>query len=491
MSAPATFATVRRRRTAHFLAQGLLVLTLIAGLNYLATQHAWRFDLSRHARHSLSPETRSYLRDLPADVKVVVTLTDSDENDQVAQAYRDVRVLLRDYVEAASTNEKARLEIEFVDVYQNRVAAQRLGITEPNSIVVISGERRRSVALTELYAMRSREKSAFVGERAFTSAILDVTRGEPQRIVFLAGHGEMDLTDTDPARGLSLLRDELTHRNFQLEVADLSSPADRDRAASAALMVIASPQGRFSRDEQEFLRRHLASSAGRVLAFLNPGYPHGLDELLDDWGVLADDVVIFDQSAEGRSDTGDLILFPAASGHPAVDFLASNRISLRFGPTRSIRPDPARTDPSLKPLPLVVASPKAWGERSYRQRGVPTFDPETDLPAPLAGGTASERVAPKGKLPFSVRGGRIAVFGGGEWVGNSRLAAGGNLSLALASINWLVDRDTQLQIPARPIETFQLTLASDQLGRLRLALVFGLPAVAAGLGLLVYWARRR
>lgn len=491
MSAPASFASVRRRRTAHLLAQGLLVLTLVAGLNYLATKHAWRFDLSRHARHSLSPETRSYLRDLPADVKVVVTLTDSDDNDQVAQAYRDVRSLLRDYVEAAAPNEKARLSVEFVDVYQNRVAAQRLGIDQANAIVVISGERRRAVALDELYAIRGRAKSAFLGERAFTSAILDVTRGEPQRIVFLSGHGEMDLTDTDPARGLSLFRDELAYRNFQLEVADLSNPADRDRAASAALVVIASPQGRYSRDEQEFLRRHLAASAGRVLAFLNPGYPHGLDDLLDDWGLLADDVALFDQSAEGRSDTGDLILYPASSGHPAVEFLASNKISLRFGPTRSVRPDPARADPSLQPLPLVVASPNAWGERAYRQRGVPTFDPDSDLPPPLAGGTASERVAPKGKLPFSVRGGRVVVFGGGEWVGNARLAAGGNLSLALASINWLVDRDTQLQIPARPVESFQLSLASAQLARLRLALVFGLPAVAAALGLLVYWARRR
>jgi hypothetical protein len=90
-----------------------------------------------------------------------------------------------------------------------------------------------------------------------------------------------------------------------------------------------------------------------------------------------------------------------------------------------------------------------------------------------------------------VRGGRLVVFGGGDWLGNARLAAGGNLSLALATINWLVDRDTQLQLPPRPVDRFQLSLSSSELARLRLALLLILPAITAALGLLVYWNRRR
>nr|MCU0792069.1 GldG family protein [Opitutaceae bacterium] len=76
-----SFASARRRRTAHLIAQAVLILTFVAGLNFLATRHAWRIDLSRHARHSLSPETRSYLRDLPAPVHIVVTFTDDTTED--------------------------------------------------------------------------------------------------------------------------------------------------------------------------------------------------------------------------------------------------------------------------------------------------------------------------------------------------------------------------------------------------------------------------
>jgi hypothetical protein len=488
-----SFASARRRRTAHLLAQGFLVLALVAGLNFLATRHAWRFDLSRHARQSLSPETRSYLKELATPVTIVVTLTDDSDNDEILQAFRDIRTLLRDFVDASSTNPRGPVQVEFIDVFRNRAAAQRHGIDGPNRIFVFAEGKPqpREVKLDEIYRLKNGEKVAFTGEQAFTAAILDVARARPQKIYFLVGHGEMDPADTSPDRGLSLLRDELRLRNFEIGILDL--PTVRALPPDASLLVCVGTQGRYSPAEQELLRRHLATEAGRLLLLLQPGMPHGLDYLLDDWGVLADDVLVVDPGPDGRSDTGDLVAYPSESGHPVVNFLFDNKIALRFGPSRVVRADPGRSlDPGLTVQLLVGASPTAWGERGYRQRGAYVRDPNDLLPPPrLSLGLASERVTPKGALPFSVRGGRLVVFGDADWLANSRLAAGGNAMLALASINWLVDRDTQLNLPPRPIERFHLTLSSSQLGRLRLTLLLALPAAAAILGLLVYWNRRR
>jgi hypothetical protein len=491
MSRSVTFASARRRRTAHLLAQGLLILTLVAGLNYLATSHAWRFDLSRHARHSLSAETRSYLAELSAPVTVVVTFTESSDEDVLDQAFRDIRTLLRDYVDASASGPNGPIKVEYIDVFKNRSAAQRHGIEDPNRIFVLSENRHREIRLEDIYRLRNGVPVAFTGEQAFTSAILDVTRATKQKIYFILGHGEMDPFDTTPDRGLSLLAGELGLRNFDVQIVDL--PTVRALPPDAALLVIAGTQGRYSPAEQELLRRHLTTQAGRLLLLLQPGMPHGLDYLLDDWGVLADDVLVVDPSAEGRADTGDLVAYPADSTHPVISFLFDNKMALRFGPSRVVRPDPGRSlDPGLSVLPLVGASPNAWGERSYRERGRPTRDATDLLPPPrLSLGTASERVPPKGALPFSVRGGRLLVFGDADWIANQRLAAGGNAALALAAVNWLADRDAQLALPPRPIERFQLSLTSAQLGRLRLTLLLALPAAAALLGLLVYWNRRR
>ncbi len=53
-----------------------------------------------------------------------------------------------------------------------------------------------------------------------------------------------------------------------------------------------------------------------------------------------------------------------------------------------------------------------------------------------------------------------------------------------------MDRDTQLNIPARPIQRFKLSLSQEELTRLRLGLLLVVPGVIALLGLIVYWTRR-
>ena len=74
---------------------------------------------------------------------------------------------------------------------------------------------------------------------------------------------------------------------------------------------------------------------------------------------------------------------------------------------------------------------------------------------------------------------------------NTIIVNAGNLNIFLNAVNWTVDRDTQLNVPARPIERFQLSLSADVFLKLRYALLFVLPGLAALLGLAVYWARRR
>ena len=104
---------------------------------------------------------------------------------------------------------------------------------------------------------------------------------------------------------------------------------------------------------------------------------------------------------------------------------------------------------------------------------------------------ASERVGVRDPLPFSVPRGRLVVFGTGDMIGNSRITNAGSQNIFLGAVNWTVDRDTQLNIPARPIEQFQLSLSASEFLKLRYTLMLALPGAAAVLGLLVYWTRRR
>ncbi|HEY0967405.1 MAG TPA: GldG family protein [Opitutaceae bacterium] len=498
-----SFRAARWIRTLNLVLQALLFLTLFGGLNYLSLHYAWRFDLTEHRRHSLSPETLSYLETLKQPVKIYVTFGANSEEAEIAQAFRDVSGLLREYVYATETKHDpatgfdGRITVQYLDVYQQLREAQQLGITSERTLLVTSGEQRRVVGLDELYQVTKGRKEAFQGERALTAAILDASSLERKKIYFLVGHGEMSPQDVDGVRGLSTLSDELRARNFDVGLVDLNQ--NRRVPEDADLLIACEPQGRYEPYVVELLRQYLANGAGRLILLLSPGFPHGLDPLLFDWGIRAgDDVQVVDNTIENVTASGDLRVYGFAQDHPVTRTLVNYGAPLTLGPTRIVTQDPGRSlDSSLKVTVLAATAPSAWGETNYRT-GRAEYNPGVDIkgrpdiePKDVLGLiTASERVIPPKDLPFSVRGGRLVVFGNTDLISNNRIGNFGNQSIMLNAVNWCLDRDTQLNIPARPIERFQLTLSQQDLSRLRYSLLLALPGAAALLGLLVYWTRR-
>ena len=487
-----SFRAARWARTLNLVLQAVLFLTLFAGLNYLARNHAWRFDLTHQRRYSLSAETISYLKNLSRPIRIVVTLTEDPDNPEIAQVYRDMRGLLREYVYAtADGDESRRITVDYLDVYQRRREADQLGIEEANQIVLICGDRRRSVMLGDVYRVEKGVKRvAFLGEHAMTSAILDVSNPN--------GHGELNPADVDPKRGLSALGDELRRRNFTVDSINLAYT--RAIPTDAALLVAVAPQGPFQPVEQELLRQYLSANAGRVILLLAPEKPHGLEDLLLDWGIVVDDDVIYDAGTQDMTEQGELLLRFLAP-HPVTQTLIDYSLQPRIGLARSVRPDPGRsTGNGLKVTTLAATSTTAWGEVSHQRHStIPEYNPGVDIrPIPgmeprdrLGVVVASERVAVRDGLPFSVRGGRLVVFGTGDLIANDRITIVDNQNIFLGAVNWTVDRDANFSMPARTIERFQLSLSASELTHLRYSLLLALPSAAAFLGLIVYWTRRR
>jgi ABC-type uncharacterized transport system involved in gliding motility auxiliary subunit len=492
-----SFRTARWIRTLNLVLQAILFLTLFGGLNYLARNHSWRFDLTHQHRYSLSAETGAYISNLLQPTRVVVTLTPDSENPGNVQAFRDVSGLLREYTYASESNPNGHITVEYLDVYKNRRKAEEYGIESPDVIVVMSGDKRRALGVDDLYRVKDKQREAFQGEQALTAALLEVSSQSRKKIYFLTGHGELNPEDVDPVRGLSALKDQLRVRNFDVDRLDLA--ATSRIPADAALLVAVSPQVAYTAAEQELLRQYLGAGAGRFIALLAPGQPHGLASLLLDWGVLVDDDMIHDPGPGTMTEEGDLIL-KLFQPHPITQTLIDYQMPLRIGEARSVRPDPGRKFGGLTVTTLAVTSATAWGEVSYRLQRAPEYNAGYDIrndrpglepPDHLGVVIASERVSTRAGLDFSVRGGRLVVFGTGDLIANNRIALPGNLDIFLSAVNWSVDRDTQFNIPVRPIERFQLSLSAGELSHLRSVLLFGLPAAALLLGLIVYWTRRR
>jgi hypothetical protein len=488
-----SFRAVRWIRTLNLVLQAVLFLTFFGGLNYVAKNHAWlRFDLTQQRKFSLSPETLSYIRNLQRPVHIIQTLAPDSDN-------AEVRGLIDEYVHATEDRMAGKITKELLDVYQNRRRSEELGIETADVIVLLAGDKRRLVTVNELYTLKNKQRHSFQGEQVLTAAILDVSEPVRQKIYFLAGHSELRVDDTDAQRGLSGLRDALKLRNFDVDTVDLT--VARRVPADASLLVSVRPQSSYSRVEQELLRQYLGASAGRLILFLSPGLSAaalGLDDLLLDWGVLVQNDFILDLGQANMAENGDLLIW-ALAPHPITKMLLDyGQLPLRLGGARTVMPDPGRTlGGGLSTVTLAATSKTAWGERDFRPGKEPRYDPGIDT-RPLPGMdppdrlgviVASERLGVRDNLPFSVRGGKLVVFGTGDLVANARIDHG-NFAIFLNAVNWTVDRDRQLSIPPRPIERFQLTISAADFTRLRYALLLLLPGGAMLLGLLVYWTRR-
>ena len=243
-----SYRAARWLRTINLVLQAVLFLTLFGGLNYVALHYHWRFDFSQNRRYSLSPETVSYLRELKRPVRIVVTLTPDSDSADAAQVYHDVENLLREYVYITATNydsrtgRDGRIRVDYLDVYKNRREAEALGVDQPDVILFLCRpDSHRTVGLGELYEYQQRRRTSFKGEQTITAAILDVSNPVRKKICFLTGHGEMSPDDVSPVRGLSVLREELRLRNFDLETLDLS--ITRRVPDGVDLILICSPKG--------------------------------------------------------------------------------------------------------------------------------------------------------------------------------------------------------------------------------------------------------
>jgi ABC-type uncharacterized transport system involved in gliding motility auxiliary subunit len=126
-----SFATARWKRTINLVLQAGLFITLFGGLNYLALHHGWRWDLTAHSRHTLSEETKAYLRSLDQPVRLVITTNPNNSNADAVQAFRDIRGLLREYENATASKSKGKITVEELDIYRDQRAAEALQSINP------------------------------------------------------------------------------------------------------------------------------------------------------------------------------------------------------------------------------------------------------------------------------------------------------------------------------------------------------------------------
>ena len=443
-----------------------VVLVILIAINYLGTRHDKRWDLTAARQFSLSDQTRKVLQDLKEPIHVKVFARSDD-----FQRFRD---RLDEYRYASK-----QVDVEYIDPEKRPALAQQYGITALGTVVFDYHGRN--------------EKATSDGEQELTNALIKVVQGRQPKVYFTTGHGEKDTTSADRT-GYNSISSALTSDNFVVDKVVLAQqnavPADAD------VLVIAGPQTDFLPAELDMVKKYLAGG-GKAFIMLDPvlkpgqAQPTGLQSLLHDWGITADDDVVLDVSGMGRLIGADESI-PVAASYPSHPITQNFQLLTAYPLARSMTPVDGGVNGHTAQR-IVETSRSSWGETDLKAlaAGQPAKQDPADKPGPVALAAAVSAPAPNaagkdGKKPET----RIAAFGDSEFASNAFLGVQGNRDLFLNTVNWLAQQENLISIRPRDAEDRRITLTADQETRIFYLTVLIVPGLILLAGVQTWWRRR-
>lgn len=492
----ATVAVSPRRRWEHAL-QVALAATTAGCLALWASRHAERGDWTGGAVYSLSPRATEVLAGLPAAVEVAVIVPTTIGGGRPNPLHAELREVLT-RMAAAGPTLRVRMIDPDRDHQEARAAIAEFGLSgrelADGVVLIRSGQgaslRKAHVLPTDLvtYAtgpdvqVSGPRVKEFRGEEALLTRFIAVTEARRVTLCATQGHGEPALDSLEPYSGYAHLRDLLVDAGIEVRGVDLTAP---EGLAGCDALLIGGPQGPLPAEQAAVVER-FAEAGGDLLvlagAVIMRGSSelaeHGLEPLLARYGIRSGSRVVVDPRA--MAGATPFLAFTLQDGwgdHPVSASLVGQPISLLQ--VREISVEAPATF-------LIQTTEQGWAEADVLGFGrgeLPRPDAGADRPGPVP-------VAAAGTLGTS----RAVVVGSADFALNAVLredvAYDRGRDFILNAVGWLTQREALLGLRPRPREHVKLVLQEEQLQRVSLMCLLGLPGFGALLGAMVLWRRR-
>ncbi len=440
-------------------AVSVVALVAVLGVaNWVAYRRPRSWDLTKDRIFTLQADTVRTLKGLREDVRAVAVYRMDEEG------YAQAEGLLRRYAALSP-----RFRYEMVDPYRSPERAKTYGVVAGGPrILLVAGDRKVPASGAD--------------EQGLTNALVKVTHSGSRKIYFTTGHGEPDARSDEP-RGYGAFARGLAGEGY--EVATLSLLDRADVPDDASVVVVAGARTAFLQAEAGALQR-FAARGGHLGIFLEPDVEIGLDGLLKQYGIQADDDVVVDPSPAAQ-----LLGSPVS---PIAQPSAAHAISRDLADTALVLPTARSlvglTGAAVVPIPLALTGRDAWGETDLKgvfERGVARRD-EGEKVGPLPLAMAAEQAVTGD--PRRSDHARLVVAGDGDFFSNKYLQIGANRDFAMNAVGWLAEQEDRITIRPRSREASMVLLTDAQATALKFVTVDVLPVALLGLGLAVWMIRR-
>ena len=510
-----TMAPARPRKNIHRVRIGAnvvmqiaLVLFLAAMVNYLGFEHYKRWDLSRDKKYELSDKSKRFLDSIKGKVRMTVFFGQSNP------VVSDVQNLLTQYQYAS----KGKVDVEHIDPERNLSRAKELfekyKVVSDESLVVVDYEgRSKTVKASEMADVdpgnpmfgEGPKVTAFKGEQAITSAMIDLVEGKKNEIGYVLGHKEPPIADGEPTISASMQPQEgarspvsvlrMLFENENIKLTELNLFDVPTIPAEIKTIMILGPQYDFSDREMQLLREFW-DKQGRILLLLDPSAKTPkLHAFLAELGVTVNDNRLMANIKTGIQEVARVrdVLGRFLPESPITKRLVDVRAPF-LGGTSSLTLAPADQlrAGNIRLQPLVQAEKGYWGEVDYNSLDdeVLQFTEGRDQDAPLhfaasieKGGSTDDRVQANSS--------RMVVIANSAFVQDNALTQDQQgLDFISGSANWLLSREQLIGIAPKIPQTLMFNLDDDAMRNLRWIVLALMPLVPALIGVAVWWQRR-
>jgi ABC-type uncharacterized transport system involved in gliding motility auxiliary subunit len=468
----------------NMIALSLVVLAILAGVNYIIARRAINWDLTKGQRYTLSDQTRKIVRGLSEEVKITYFQRSNQPALEAAQSR------LRQFQDLSS-----KIKVDFVDPVKKPALAERHDVRQLPMLVI---EHKRNL-----------ERITSDTEESITNALIKVTRSKKKTVCFVEGEGERDIGDFGE-RGLSQAKTALEKSQYETKKVFLL----REKAVPEACSVVAvtGPRNDMMPPAIDAIRGFVGQG-GKALVMLEPEFEGSFAELtalLAEWNIETDKDVVLDVSGIGQFfGLGELA--PLAGDYPyheiTKDFRSNTGLITTAFPTVRSMSAGSESIEGVSAQNLVETSDASWAE-SDLALNKPRPDKGQDKmgPVSLAVAVTIKSPSPEPSPSPSPEGedgdeaddevdqkkpeGRVVAFGDVDFATNGFLNIQGNKDLFLNTVAWLSQDVDLISIRPKEPEDQRLFLKRSQSWMATLLALVLLPGLFIVLGVVVWWRRR-
>jgi gliding motility-associatede transport system auxiliary component len=435
----------------------LLILGILAVINYLSWKVGSKIDVTREKLHSVSDQTIKVLNGIDNDIDVLASFKD------VGLDRLEFQELIDEY-----TGRSNRIKFRFVDADKEPGVARKYEIDEYGTVVLSSGDREIKVKVSDPISGNIKNDA----EQQLTNALIKLSSDKKKGVYFLVGHGERDINNNSDAGGLGKLKRTLEEEGY--EVGELLLLRESIIPSKNSILIIASPAKPLSEKELGDIKKYL-DEGGRAVFLIEPRMGGDLVSLLKDYGIEVENDIVIDPSSK-MVGGGDVA--PIVAQYPNHGITDNFRLATIFPFSRSIN---VTSKDNVTNKLIANTSQFSWSERnlSLFDQGTAQQD-DGDKPGPLGVAEVSE-IGEKSK---------VAVFGSADFVSNRFFGFSGNSDLFLNTVHWIVGDENLISIRPKVAEGGKLTITQNQLTVIFMITVVLLPAIVLFTGVGV-WLKRR